>query len=269
MALCFHSSIRRLKETWQEESAASEQPQWVELFSNSNFWREAFRWDKSRTLDRNPIAWLQEYSWTARLTKWGWFFLLLLIDLIIMTDWESRAFLRWQPILTGALALSVAFSAAGSFRRERQTGLLEILLVTPIPARKVLSGRLWGMTCNYFPAVAALGICWEGTRLLNLRASSSTLFYLLFPNPLAFGAVMLVGLYLSLTRLNFFLAWLLTWISAFVIPSFAMLALRGYAPTEPILAAVLSSTIQLSLAAAMWFLAERSLRSRAFLPFAQ
>src|SRR5207247_10107977 len=104
----------------------------VGIFSNTECWREAFRWDKSRTMDRNPMAWLQEYSWTARLTKWGWFLLFLVADLIVMTDCESRKFLSWFPLLTGALALGVAFSAAGSFRRERQTGLLEILLVTPI-----------------------------------------------------------------------------------------------------------------------------------------
>src|SRR2546422_11546090 len=33
----FHSSIRRLNENWHEESAASEEPTWVELVSNSNF----------------------------------------------------------------------------------------------------------------------------------------------------------------------------------------------------------------------------------------
>src|SRR5436309_9169309 len=155
-----------------------------------------------------------------------------------MTDWESRKFLSWLPLLTGALALGVAFSAAGSFRRERQTGLLEILLVTPISARKVLAGRLWGMFSNYFPAVLALLVYWYGTRLLNSNAYRSGLFVLLFPNPLAFGALMVVGLYVSLTRVNLLLGWLVTWLVAFVVPSFAIVALGRYARLEPAMAMV-------------------------------
>jgi hypothetical protein len=50
---------------WHEETAAPDQPRWVVLFSTSEFWQRAFRWNKGRTLDRNPMAWLQEYSWPA------------------------------------------------------------------------------------------------------------------------------------------------------------------------------------------------------------
>ena len=267
--LAIHQSVRRLRETWQQGSEDSEQPRWVKIFSNSEFWRDAFRWDKSRTMDRNPMAWLQEYSWTARLTKWGWFFLFLVADLVVMTDWESRKYLSWFPILAGSLALGVAFSAAGSFRRERQTGLLEILLVTPISARKVLAGRLWGMFSNYFPAVLALLVYWYGTRLLNSYAYGSGLFFLLFPNPLAFGSLMVVGLYVSLTKVNMLLGWLVTWLVAFVAPSFATIALGRYARIEPTVAMIVSSALQCVLAAAVWFFLERNLRSRAFVRMVQ
>jgi ABC-type transport system involved in multi-copper enzyme maturation permease subunit len=102
--------------------------------------------------------------------------------------------------------LAVAFSAAGSFRRESQTGLLEILLVTPISSRKVIAGRLWGLFSHYVPALLALLVYWQGMRLLNSNANRSGLFALLFPTRWAFAALMVVGLYLSLTRLNFFIA---------------------------------------------------------------
>jgi ABC-type transport system involved in multi-copper enzyme maturation permease subunit len=253
-----------LEKTWNEESVDSEQPRWIKIFSDSEFWRDLFRWDTSRTLDRNPMAWLQEYSWTARLTKWGWFILFLFADLVVMTDLESRRFLKWLPILTGGLALGVAFSAAGSFRRERQTGLLEVLLVTPISARKVIAGRMWGMFSNYLPALLALLLYWQAIWLLNTHVRGSELFRLLFPNPLAFGALMIVGLYVSLTRLNFFLGWLLTWLLAFVIPSFLTIALGRYARIEPSMATVLPSCLQIVLATVLWFLLERDMRSRAF-----
>ncbi len=255
-------SVRLLHKTWHEESSGSGQPSWVKIFSGSDFWREMFRWDTSRTLDRNPMAWLQEYSWTARLTKWGWFILFLLADLVVMTDWESRSFLKWLPVLTGGLALGVAFSAAGSFRRERQTGLLEILLVTPISARKVIAGRLWGLFSHYVPALLALLVYWQGMWLLNANASRSGLFALLFPNPLAFGALMILGLYLSLTRLNFFLGWLVTWIVAFIIPSFATIALGQFFNREPPM--LLPSFLYVVLGVVVWFLLEANVRTRAF-----
>ena len=181
-----------------------------------------------------------------------------------MTGLESRRLLKWFPILTGGLALGVAFSAANSFRRERQTGLLEVLLVTPISARKVILGRIWGMFSNYLPALLALMLYWQAIWLLNTHVHGAALFKLLFPNPLAFVALMIVGLYLSLSRLNFFLGWLLTWILAFVIPSFATIALGRFVRIEPSMATLLPSCLQIMLATVLWFLLERTMQTRSF-----
>jgi hypothetical protein len=96
-ALVINQSVRRLSQTWQDESTSGAQPSWVKLFSSSEFWQELFTWDKGRTLDRNPVAWLQEYSWTARLTKWGWFILLLGAELIVAIVWLTPRRISWQP----------------------------------------------------------------------------------------------------------------------------------------------------------------------------
>jgi len=108
------------------------------MFSGSDFWQTIFHWERSKTLDRNPMAWLQEYSWTARLTKWGWCLAVFVAEVFVMFIFPG-----WQPQLTTAVSLGVAFSATGSFRRERQSGLLEILLVTPLSVRQLMVGRLW------------------------------------------------------------------------------------------------------------------------------
>jgi hypothetical protein len=141
------ASVRRLQATWQQDSAGPEQPRWVKLFSSSEFWQSFFRWNTSRTLDRNPIAWLQEYSWTARLTKWGWLVVVLVTEFVLLTRFGARRSPFWQPLLTVALGLGIAFSAVGSFRREQETGLLELLLVTPLSVRQLLGGRFWGICC--------------------------------------------------------------------------------------------------------------------------
>jgi ABC-type transport system involved in multi-copper enzyme maturation permease subunit len=49
----------QLKQSWQKDLTSPPQPEWVKIFSQSEFWRSLFRWNKSRTLDRNPIAWLR------------------------------------------------------------------------------------------------------------------------------------------------------------------------------------------------------------------
>jgi len=255
-------SLRRLKANWQQESSGHEQPRWVWLFSSSDFWQAVFRWDRGRARGRNPIGWLQEYSWTARLTKWGWCGALLAAEFVVLPSWTVRSGVGWQPLFTSALALGVAFSAAGSFRRERDAGLLEILLVTPLSARQLVLGRLWGIFCHYFPALAVLLVFWIGDRLLVSRNSE---LMLLWPSPLAFGGVMIIGLYLSLGRLNFFLAWLVTWLVGFVLPPFLAALLPFFGPVRSDLLFVVPAILQVLLAALAWFLLYRNVRLRIFL----
>jgi len=179
------ASVSRLRATWQQESSGPEQPRWVRLFSNSEFWRSFFHWDTSRTLDRNPIAWLQEYSWTARLTKWGWLVVVLVTEYVVLTRFATGRSPYWQPLLTVALGLGIAFSAVGSFRHEQETGLLELLLVTPLSVRQLLGGRFWGICCHYFPALALLWVGWSGDRLLNPNTYRNDFIAALFPHPAA------------------------------------------------------------------------------------
>jgi heme exporter protein D len=257
------ASVLRLRATWQEESADQKQPRWVKLFSESDFWQAFFRWNTSRTLDRNPMAWLQEYSWTARLTKWGWLVVVLLVEFFVVADFGSSS-LFWQPVVVGALGLGVAFSAVGSFRREQASGLLELLLVTPITVRQFLGGRFWGICCHYLPALLALWVGWTGDRLLNPMIFSDDLLAAVSPHPLAFVSVMVFGLYLSLGRLNFFLAWLLAWIIAFVVPILGRIGLVRFVEAGPIVAIGLPLTFQFGLTALMGFLLYRKVCQREF-----
>ena len=258
------ASVRRLQTTWQQDSSGPEQPRWVKHFSSSEFWQSFFHWDTSRTLDRNPIAWLQEYLWTARLTKWGWLVVVLVTEFVLLTYYGARRSPFWQPLLTVALGLGIAFSAVGSFRREQETGLLELLLVTPLSVRQLLGGRFWGICCHYFPALAILWVGWSGDRLLNPNTYRNEFIAALFPHPAAFILMVVLGLYFSLGRLNFFLAWALTWIIAVVVPILGNIGLGRFAGTEPRIAFGLSLTFQLGLAALMWFLLHRKVRQRAF-----
>jgi hypothetical protein len=252
------ASVRVLREAWDQD-AAPEQPKWVTLFSESEFYQTIFHWERSRTLDNNPMAWLQEYSWTARLTKWGWFLSLLFAEFLEMFDYPG-----WQPQLITLVSLGVAFSATGSFRRERQTGLLEILLVTPLSVRQLMVGRLWGIFSHFSPALLLLMVCWDGDRLLNHKEFYANPFAWVTPNPLAFAALMVAGLYLSLWRLNFFVVWLLAWALAFFLPAFSVIALDQMQILAPATSIVLTSAYQVVLAVACWRLMRRDMEQRRF-----
>jgi hypothetical protein len=263
-AMLMNASVDLLKRTWQQEAAGSEQPRWVRWFSNSKDWQAFFRWNKSRTLDRNPVAWLQEYSWTARLTKWGWLIAAIFAEFVVLAGTDILNSPTWQLLVTVTLGLGVSFSAVRSFRREHEIGVLELLLVTPLSGLQLLRGRLWGICCHYLPAIAVLLVGWDGDRILNSKAYSSDPLALILPNPLAFVAIMIVGLYLSLGRMNFFIAWLLTWTIAFLIPNLLALSLVPLAGVHKMTAVVLASAFQGVLAVSMWFLLNRKMRLRAF-----
>jgi ABC-type transport system involved in multi-copper enzyme maturation permease subunit len=201
---------RRLRMTWQDESSETES-WWVKLFSTSQFWRTAFHWDTKKARDRNPIAWLQEYNWSSRLTKWGWCILLFLAQWRLLLGW--RQFMDYQMNLYWLVAIGIAFSAAASFRRERQTGALELLLVTPISAGQLILGRLQGVWIHFFPAIAILACVWiMGPQLLSLPLRYS--FYLLG----AYFCIPIIGFYCSLLTPNVLVAWLVTLLFAQGLP---------------------------------------------------
>ncbi len=81
-ALVLKAGVNVLKRTWQQENTATELPPLLAILSKTATCRAVFRWDKGRAMDRNPIAWLQEYSWTAKLTKWGWFVVAIFAEFV-------------------------------------------------------------------------------------------------------------------------------------------------------------------------------------------
>lgn len=201
---------RQLEGKWQQEESRGES-WWTLLFSKSDFWNKVFKWDTRKARDRNPIAWLQEYNWGSRLTKWGWCILLFAAQWQMLL--QFRQYIDYQMQLYRLTALGIAFSAAASFRRERQTGALELLLVTPISAGRLLWGRLQGVWFHFFPAMAILACVWlMGPQWISLPYRFS--FYLLG----AYFCIPVIGFYCALLSSNVLISWLLTIFFALVAP---------------------------------------------------
>jgi ABC-type Na+ efflux pump permease subunit len=114
-------------------------------------------------------------------------------------------------LLLGSLALC----AAGSFRRERENGVLELLLISPLEVRQILGGRLLGIWSQFLPGTALLFGCWIYLFESLGRINSPELTMGWFLGNLAIAAsnflvLPIVGLYFSLRYKHLLPAFLAT-----------------------------------------------------------
>ena len=114
----------------------------------------------------------------------------------------------------------MALTAAASFRRERETGVLELLLVAPMSANKIISGKLRGLWAQFLPAIVLL---------IAVQLYLGSLFsYGMFARQTHIGAVLLqassfisvpvIGLFFSLRCRSFMGAFLTTIGWSLIIP---------------------------------------------------
>ena len=208
----------RVERSRQERPATTRQLLWRNYLIAPRFWKSLFRSKMRRTLDRNPIGWLQQYSTEARMTRWGWCLFIVIAESVLVARvyWE---YLEWpQYWLLLLLALSLAASAAGSFRRERETGALELILVTPLSVPQIIFGRLRGLWRQFLPALGMLLAVLAFLVQTGLRdpwywrredyaVRDGAMAVLVV---CTFATLPVVGLYSSLSYKHFFSAWLST-----------------------------------------------------------
>lgn len=177
-----------------------------------------------RQLDRNPIGWLEQRRWSGRMVTWAWFAIIISVYSAALTDRNFFHGIGDFPILMGwLLAATMAVSATGSFRRERETGVLELLLVSPLTTRQIIGGRLRGLWGQFFPSVVALLGIWA------YLASISRMSFSLFSDDgnaateirffaVSFLVIPVIGLYFSVQCRYYISALLLTLGFTFVVP---------------------------------------------------
>jgi FtsH-binding integral membrane protein len=198
----------KIRRSWQEEPPSRRQAWLRRTFCTPVLWLSFFHWWMRRKLERNPIGWLEQRTWSGRLVTWGWFAVLISIYSLVLTD---RHYLRsanpLQLILAWLLAGSMAMSAAASFRRERETGVLELLLVSPLGESQIISGRLGGLWSQFFPATGLLLAVWVYFSTFQPEPNSAGAFLY---SATSFLTVPVFGLYFSLRCRNFITAFMTT-----------------------------------------------------------
>lgn len=200
-------AARRLKATWQDKPPTTAQIRIQKVFVRPRFFTRLLQWSNRRQLTRNPVGWLQQYSWQARLIKWGWCLLI-----VVVCSLATRNVDDWLEMLKVFVMLSMAFCAVSSFQREKETGALELLLVTPLRERQIILGRLGGVWSQFFPAFllsTALWLYMESALMRGYNREASILMSLL-RDTLNFAFMPVVGLYYAMRMKNVVAAWLVT-----------------------------------------------------------
>lgn len=214
---------RNLRKLSVETGLTKRQQWWWQTFCTPRLFKRTFTRVNRGLLNRNPIGWLQRRTWTARIATWGWLGALVTVEAFLVTGHMGwNGLMEVQPVIAAFLGVGITFSAADSFRKERETGALELLLVTPLTVRQVIWGRLFGLWGQYLPVFLLLIGTWWYTSSWRAWQNSEGLwmlrygFGLIFTSSFVFLPV--IGLFQSLRRRNFFTAWLNTTIFGLVIP---------------------------------------------------
>ena len=217
---------RQIQRAWNADPRSprpqrrSEVFDFYQAFSGPAVFRRRMR----RRLERNPVAWLQQRSGNARLAKWGWCGLILIGPSVALAFGGLVGALVWLHRIEMLVVLGMVFTAASSFRNDRESGVMEVLLVTPLTERQILWGRLWGIWQQFFPAVLTLGF---GALLLiprtewvgNLPRSDLALLLSLHVVGLYLG-LPIIGVYFGLWRIHLLVAVALSLVVGFGPPSF-------------------------------------------------
>jgi ABC-type transport system involved in multi-copper enzyme maturation permease subunit len=198
----------KTQRVWQE-GPPSPQQVWLEkTFCRPILWvsflRQWMRWK----LEHNPIGWLGQRTWSGRLVTWGWFAVIISLYSAMLTDPDFfRGYSGMQRGIAWMLAVTIGMSAASSFQRERETGVLELMLVSPLGESAIIWGRLRGLWGQFLPAVTMLlGIWLYFTRIFNRREDADVILF----HAVTYAALPVIGLYFSLRCHGFIAAFLCT-----------------------------------------------------------
>jgi ABC-type transport system involved in multi-copper enzyme maturation permease subunit len=216
----------RLRRVWQEQGlSARQQRVWAALSTpviGASFLR---RWVR-RKLERNPVGWLETRSWTGRTVMWGWFATAVTIYASgLPGNFGSRPFHRLQHLMVMLLLIGMAVSSAASFQRERESGVMELLLVSPMTERQIISGRVRSLWGQFLPALGLVLAVWVYVNAWLPEAGANDIMVFLCG---AYLAMPFTGLYNSLRRRNFMSAFLQTLLTVVVLP-YAAWQLLGFA----------------------------------------
>jgi ABC-type Na+ efflux pump permease subunit len=206
-------AARRIERSWQDKIPSPRRENLVRRYCTPVF-RRRFQRQMTQTLEWNPIAWLQQYSWKARLSKWGLCLGFVLVLWAINGANDSvRAevyFFLWL-VLVGIYT----FVGVSGFLEEKRSGALELLLITPISVNKLIFGRVWGLWKQFLPSALVLAAC-IGFLQINVLTENREWYEALQVDAIVVCGFLLLPVlatYFALRVKNLVVAAVLTWVA--------------------------------------------------------
>lgn len=209
----------RVRTTWRDKVRSARALRMLAAFCRPVYFVPLFRRWMARKLEKNPVGWLELRSWSGRLVTWCWLGLIVLLCSFILILPDAFTDSGTSYAMAGVMGGSLALSAAASFRRERETGVIELLLVSPVGERGIISGRIRGLWGQFIPGSAVLLAVWlYGSHLMgSLGEEDSPLSAMLFCAS-ALCTTPVIGLYFSLVCRHFVVALVGAVVCALMLP---------------------------------------------------
>jgi ABC-type Na+ efflux pump permease subunit len=152
-AICFAGYC--VERSWQEKVPSARRQDWVIRYCTPVL-NQAFAERARRMLEWNPIAWLQQYSWRARLSKWGLCLLFVVLECAVSKGHQPGAIGPLTALLFVVLGAAYTFAGVNGFFLAKRCGALELILVSPLSVNEIIFGRVWGLWNQFLPSVIVL-----------------------------------------------------------------------------------------------------------------
>ena len=200
-AAVVRSAARRLRAGVDPQMSRVADSAWRSALAVPFMLREELRNASRRQLSRNPIGWLHSRTTGARLTKWLW-----ALGAACGGSYMYHARIGGVVNLSLAMGAGMAFAAAGSFHRERDLGVMELILVSPLSVAQIVWGRMRGLWMQFLPAIVAVAAVKSTYALRYFQFEFTILLYMAG----IYLAMAPIGLYFSLAAKNIVTAWIQT-----------------------------------------------------------
>jgi len=148
-----------LGRNWKDRLPSVRRESLIRRYCSPVFNKEEFAHSMRSALEWNPVNWLQQYSWQARLATWTLCLGFVALGCAVSNGANSRVVERdWEFRMLLILAAVYTYAGVNGFYQEKKTGALELLLVTPITVDEIIFGRVFGLWKRFFPTVLIISL---------------------------------------------------------------------------------------------------------------
>lgn len=216
-------AARKVQGSWQEEPRSRLRQTVERELTKPILGKGVLKKWLRHALNRNPVGWLEQRTVAGRMVMFGWLAIVIGVFTGIVAQlgfWSSFMFSRRgfdliSVLLAFPFLVSMTATAAGSFRRERENGVLELLLVSPLDEWRIVWGRVRGLYVQFLPAAILLvaGWCYIFT-FPRMEFDPRSMIYFV----VSFCCIPWIALYFSLRMSMFLTAFFAAVLLQFLVP---------------------------------------------------